>query len=78
MGWIHLILGIVVVAAGIGLLTGQIWARVFGVIMAGLSALANFLFLPHYPLWSILVIALDVMIIWALLVYGRVIGSHEA
>jgi hypothetical protein len=46
--------------------------------MAGLSALANFLFLPHYPLWSILVIALDVMIIWALLVYGRVIGTHEA
>ncbi len=69
---------IVVVAAGIGLLTGQTWARVFGVIMAGQSALANFLFLPHYPLWSILVIALDVMIIWALLVYGRVIGSHEA
>jgi hypothetical protein len=77
-GWIHLILGIIVVAAGIGLLAGQTWARVFGVAVAVLSALANFLFLPHYPLWSILVIALDVMIIWALLLYGRVIGSREA
>lgn len=77
-GWIHLILGIIVVAAGIGLLTGQTWARVVGVVIAVLSALANFLFLPHYPLWSILVIALDLMIIWALLVYGRVIGSREA
>jgi hypothetical protein len=77
-GWIHLILGVIVVAAGIGLLTGQTWARVVGVVIAVLSALANFLFLPHYPLWSILVIALDLMIIWALLVYGRVIGSREA
>jgi hypothetical protein len=76
-GWIHLILGIVVVAAGIGLLLGQTWARVIGVVLAVLSAVANFLFLPYYPFWSVLVIALDLMIIWALLVYGRVIGSHE-
>ena len=77
-GWIHLILGVIVVAAGIGLLAGQTWARVVGVVIAVISALENFLFLPHYPLWSILVIAVDVMIIWALLVYGRVIGSHAA
>ncbi len=77
-GWIHLILGVTVAAAGIGLLLGQTWARVVGVILAVISAVANFLFLPYYPFWSILVILLDVMIIWALLVYGRVIGSHEA
>jgi hypothetical protein len=77
-GWIHLILGIIVVAAGIGLLAGQTWARVVGVVIAVISAVENFLFLPHYPIWSILVIAVDLMIIWALLVYGRVIGSHEA
>ena len=77
-GWIHLILGIVVFAAGVGLLAGQTWARVIGVILAVVSAVANFLFLPYYPLWAILVILLDVMIIWALMVYGRVIGSHEA
>ena len=57
---------IVVVAAGIGLLTGQTWPGSSGSSWPE-SALANFLFLPHYPLWSILVIALDVMIIWALL-----------
>jgi hypothetical protein len=74
-GWIHLILGIVVAITGIGLLLGQTWARVVGIILAVLSAVANFLFLPYYPFWSILVITLDVIIIWALAVYGRVVGS---
>jgi hypothetical protein len=77
-GWTHLILGIVVALVGIGLLLGQAWARIVGVIVAVLSLMANFLFLPYYPFWSILVIFLDVMIIWALLVYGRVVGSHAA
>ena len=49
-----------------------------GVVLAVISAVENFLFLPYYPFWAILVIAVDLMIIWALLVYGRVIGSHEA
>jgi low temperature requirement protein LtrA len=77
-GWIHLVLGIIVFAAGVGLLAGQTWARVVGVVLAVISAVENFLFLPYYPFWAILVIAVDLMIIWALLVYGRVIGSHEA
>jgi hypothetical protein len=54
-----------------GLLAGQTWTRIVRVV-AVLSAVANFLFLPYYPFWSILVIALDVMIICALLVCGRV------
>ena len=66
-GWIHLILGVAVAAAGICLFLGQTWARVVGIILASLSALANFLFIPYYPFWSILVIALDVFVIWALL-----------
>ncbi|MFB6875791.1 hypothetical protein [Streptomyces sp. NPDC056323] len=65
-GWIHLALGIVIVIAGCALFTGAAWARVTGIVLAGLSALANFLWLPHYPLWSIVLIALDVFIIWAL------------
>jgi len=77
-GWIHLILGVVVFAAGVGLPAGQTWARVVGVVLAVISAVENFLFLPYYPFWAIFVIAVDLMIIWALLVYGRVIGSHEA
>jgi hypothetical protein len=77
-GWTHLLLGIIVALVGIGLLLGQAWARIVGVIVAVLSLMANFLFLPYYPFWSILVIFLDLMIIWALLVYGRVVGSHAA
>ena len=65
-GWIQLVIGAVVFAAGVCLLLGMTWARVVGVVLAVISGLANFLFLPHYPLWSIIVIALDVIIIWAL------------
>jgi hypothetical protein len=65
-GWIHLILGIVIVLAGCALFTGAFWARAVGVLLAGLGALANFLWLPHYPLWSIVLIAIDIFIIWAL------------
>lgn len=65
-GWIHLILGIVIVLAGCALFTGAFWARAVGVVLAGLGALANFAWLPHYPLWSIVLIALDIFIIWAL------------
>ena len=65
-GWVHLILGIVIVLAGFALFTGALWARIIGVALAGLGALANFLWLPHYPLWAIVLIAIDIFIIWAL------------
>jgi hypothetical protein len=65
-GWTHLIIGAVVFAAGFCLFLGMTWARVVGVVLAVISGIANFLFLPYYPLWSILVIALDVFIVWAL------------
>ena len=68
-GWIHLILGIVLAATGFFILTGQPWARVVGIGVAGLSALANFLFIPYYPLWALVIIALDVAVIWALATY---------
>jgi len=68
-GWIHLILGIVLAATGFFILTGQPWARVVGIGVAGLSALANFLFIPYYPLWAVVIIALDVAVIWALATY---------
>jgi cell division protein FtsW (lipid II flippase) len=70
-GWIHLILGVIVALAGWGLLSGRTWARVVGITLAVLSAIANFLFLPHYPLWSLLIIALDVLVIWALAAHGQ-------
>lgn len=70
-GWFHLILGIVVLAAGIGLLTDQVWARAIGVAVAGISAIVNFLFIPYQPVWSVVLIAIDVAIIWALLTPRR-------
>ena len=69
-GWIHLILGVIVALAGFGLLSGATWARVVGITLAVLSAIANFLFIPYYPFWSLLIIALNVFVIWALAVYG--------
>ena len=70
-GWVHLVLGLVVIAVGLGVLSGQTWGRIGGVIVAVLSALSNFAFLPYYPFWSALVIALDVFVIWALVAHGR-------
>lgn len=70
-GWVHLLLGVLLIVAGFAVLKGQMWARVVGITMAGLSMIANFLFLPHYPLWSLVIIALDVAVIWALATYRR-------
>ena len=68
-GWVHLILGVLVGGAGVGIIQGATWGRVVGIVVAGLSVLVNFPFIPHYPVWSILIIALDVLIIWALVTY---------
>jgi hypothetical protein len=65
-GWIHLGIGAVAVVVGLCVLYGQTWARATGILVAVLSAVANFAWLPHFPLWSILVIAIDVLVIWAL------------
>jgi hypothetical protein len=70
-GWIHLLLGLVVLFAGFAVLSGQTWGRVIGIILAGISALANFAFIPYYPVWSLVIIALDVFVIWALAAHGR-------
>ena len=69
-GWVHLIGGIIVALAGISLVTGRMWARVVGIIAASASALVNIAFLSAYPIWSAIMIALDILIIWALIVHG--------
>ncbi|MFJ6512906.1 hypothetical protein ACIQMO_27785 [Streptomyces sp. NPDC091406] len=68
-GWIHLVLGVCVAVTGAALLRGARWARVAGILFASLSLFAHFLFLPYAPLWSVIVIALDIFIIWALSAY---------
>ncbi|PPJ32400.1 hypothetical protein C5E45_06340 [Nocardia nova] len=64
-GWIHIVLGILLVIAALGLMAGTTWGRIVAITLAALSILANFLWLPYYPAWSILVIALNVVVIWA-------------
>lgn len=65
-GWIHLILGVLIALAGLALFTGAVWARMVGIAVAGLGMIANFLWLPHYPFWAVLLIAIDIFVIWAL------------
>ncbi|MCP2331780.1 MULTISPECIES: DUF7144 family membrane protein [Actinoalloteichus] len=70
-GWIHLVLGVVAVLAGLGIMTGAQWARITGIVLAGLSVLVNLAFLAAYPLWTTLIIAFDILVIYALAVHGR-------
>lgn len=67
-GWIHLLIGLGVAAVGLFLLMGQTWARWTGVGIVALSALANFAWIPYYPIWGFIVLAADTAIIWALTV----------
>ncbi|MBF6346898.1 hypothetical protein IU409_25785 [Nocardia cyriacigeorgica] len=65
-GWIHIVLGGLIVLIALALFTGAVWARVIAVMLAGLSIIANFLWIPYYPWWSVLVIAINIVVIWAL------------
>jgi hypothetical protein len=69
-GWVHLIFGLVLFFTSFSLMAGQGWGRFVGALLAGLSAIANFAFIEAYPIWSILIIVIDVLIIYALLVHG--------
>ena len=69
-GWIHLLVGLLVAFAGWGLLSGRTWARVVAITLAVLSAITNFLFIPYYPFWALLLITLDIFVIWAIAAHG--------
>ena len=70
-GWIHLVFGGLLIVAGAFVLRGNVWARAVAIALVALSAIANFLFIPYYPFWALLIIGLDVFVIWALATYGR-------
>ena len=76
-GWIHLIVGIIVLACGFGVFSGNVLARTVGVLAAIGSMVAMFLWLPWYPIWAIIVIAMDITVIWALTVHGRDLAEIE-
>jgi hypothetical protein len=77
-GWVHIGLGAIAIAAGLALLVGQMWARVVGIAMAVVSALLNFGFIAAYPLWSITMITLDVLVIYAIAMHGRELKEARA
>ncbi|MFG3206963.1 hypothetical protein [Streptomyces sp. NPDC048192] len=68
-GWILLVLGVIAAFAGWGILSGAAWARVVGIALASLSLIAQFLFLPYAPVWSVIMMAIDVFVIWSLAAY---------
>lgn len=74
-GWIHLIVGGIVFLCGIGVLTGNILARTVGVILASIAIITNFFFIPVYPFWSITVIVICALVIWALMAHGDEVRS---
>jgi hypothetical protein len=71
-GWIHLVIGAVMVAAGYALFRRYVWGGVVAIVLASLSAVSNFLFLPYAPFWSLVVIALNVFVIWSITRPGAV------
>ena len=68
---------VLVLIAGWSLFSGATWARVVGITLALISAIANFASIPYYPFWSILIIVLDVLVIWALAVYGGELAEGQ-
>jgi hypothetical protein len=71
-GWITLIIGVLLIVAAMGVLSGSQFARWFGIIMAGLNALGFFASVQAYPFWALMVFAIDVLVIYALATYGGV------
>jgi hypothetical protein len=76
-GWVHLIAGAIIGLAGFAVMVGQMWARVLAVVLAVASAIVNIGFLAAYPVWSAIIIALDVLVIYALTVHGREVKAVE-
>jgi hypothetical protein len=70
-GVIHLAVGVLILAAGVALFSGVVWARTVGVLMAGVGLVAGFAWMPYYPLWGILLVVISIAVIWSLTVHGR-------
>jgi hypothetical protein len=75
-GWVHILLGVVLLLGGFGVLTGNVLARTIGVVAAAANLIGHFLSMPLYPLWALTVVVLDVLVIWALTVHGREMRAY--
>jgi hypothetical protein len=70
-GWTHLLLGVLVAAAGLAVISGRVWGRVVGIALAVVTMISNFLFIPYFPVWGVVVIVLDVIVIFALCSWSK-------
>jgi hypothetical protein len=68
-GWVHLVFGLLLILIGTSVVRGLTWARGVGIGLVALNLIANFAFIPYYPVWSLLIVALDVAVIWGLTAY---------
>jgi hypothetical protein len=69
-GWVTLILAVLMLLAGVGVMVGNQAARWFGVVVVGLNAINQMFFLPAYPFWSLMIIAVDIVALYGLCAYG--------
>jgi len=65
-GWVHLVIGLIGLATGLGIVTGQAWGLLGGIVIACIGAISNFAFMPYFPFWSLAVVAFNIFVIWAL------------
>lgn len=70
-GWIHILWGILLFSAGVSVMRGGMWGRVFASVLVALSLVGNVLFMPAYPIWSIVAIIIDLLILYAIFAHGR-------
>ena len=75
-GWVHIILGLLLLLSGILVMRGNMFGRMMAVLLVMLSIIVNFVWLPVYPLWSIIIIVIDVFVLYAVIVHGRELKSH--
>jgi hypothetical protein len=76
-GWAHLILGGLAVLAGIGVFGGRTWARVLGIGLAAVSAIVNVAFVAAYPVWAMILVTVDILVIYALAMHGRELRDQD-
>ncbi len=75
-GWVHILLGLLVLLCGFGVLSGNLLARTIGVFIAAANLVGNFFVIPLYPIWALTIIVLDILVIWALTAHGREMKAY--
>jgi hypothetical protein len=76
-GWILLVVGTLAVIVGVSLFTGALWARIMAVVLTSLNAIAQMGFMSAYPVWALVAISVDIIVIWAVIVHGGEVAQDS-